>query len=197
MLVLGQEARNGHVVPRGRAPRTGPGSADGRDGHGKDIRHALGSRNGAHVHGAVMFDAVVCDGGVGEGRGFQHRVVHEATVGRSIRRRRTNRVGTRTPDFLELGRGNVGTVVGGDGGPELLAARLVDGTETVGVDDLGLVSDTGVDAEGVVRLGRLAGGHGTRLGEEDLVLVAAGRVAYRSGPRERAAGVAHGRAVAG
>ena len=194
MLVLGQKARNGHIVPRCRAPCAGSGSTDGRDRHRQHIRHTIGSGNSADVHVAeVLAGVVVNRGTVGKRRRFQDRDVHHAAIRRSIRGRRTDRIGTRTPDFLELGRRNIGTVISSNRSPELLTASFVDGPKTVSVNDLGLVCHTGVDSETVVRLGRVTRCHGAWLGKEDLVLVATGRGAHRSRSYMRAAaGVAHG-----
>jgi hypothetical protein len=133
-----------------------------------------------------------------EGRRFKYRIVHGRAVGRGVGGRRADSIGPGTPDLLELSGRNIGTVIGSNGSPELLAASLVNGTETVGIDNLGLVGYLGVDAESIERLGRFAGGHGARLGKEDLVLTAARRSADRSGSDVRAAAsVAQRRAVTG
>lgn len=132
-----------------------------------------------------------------EGRGLEHGVVHDATIGRGIGSRRADSVGTVAPDLLELGGGNIRTVVGSDGSPELLAAGFVDGAETVSVNDLGLVGHFGVDTETVVRLRGSTGSKGAGLGKEDLVLGAAGRGGDGVGADMGTASVAHGRAVAG
>jgi hypothetical protein len=53
------------------------------------------------------------------------------------------------PDLFELSRRNVGTIVGSDGRPKLLATSLVDGAKTVCVDNFGLVGNLSVDAKAV------------------------------------------------
>lgn len=122
-------------------------------------------------------------------------VVHDGTVRRGIGCRRANGVGAAAPDLLELGRGDIRTVVSSNSGPELLAASLVDGAKAIGIDNLWLVSNLGVNAETIVWLRRTTGGKSARLGEENLVLRAAGRVGYRASTDMRAARVAHRRAV--
>ena len=122
-------------------------------------------------------------------------VVHDATVGRGLGGRRADSVGTVAPDLLELSRGNVSTVVSSNGGPELLAAGLVDGAKTVSVDNLWLISYFGVDAETVVGFRRFTGGKGARLGQEDLVLGTVGGGRDGIGAEVGAAIVAQGRAV--
>jgi hypothetical protein len=79
------------------------------------------------------------------------------------------------PDLLQLCWGDIGTIVGGDSSPELLTTGLVDGTQAVSVNDLGLMGDLSVDAKRVERLRGLPRSKRPRLREEDLVLVATGR----------------------
>jgi hypothetical protein len=122
--------------------------------------------------------------------------VHDAAIRGSIRGGRANSIGAIAPDLLKLSRRNIGTVVSSNRSPELLAASFVDGTKTVGVDNLGLVSDLSVDAETVVWFRRATRGKSARLGEKDLVLRTAGRVWYRASTDMGAARVAHGGAVA-
>lgn len=106
-------------------------------------------------------------------------------------------MGTRAPNFLELSRRNIGTIVRSNTSPELLTASLVNSTELVSVDDLRLMSNLGVDAKSVVWLRRLAWGKRARFREKDFVLVAAGRGGNRRSPRMwAAASVAHRRAMA-
>jgi hypothetical protein len=102
--------------------------------------------------------------------------VHDAAIRGSIRGGRANSIGAIAPDLLKLSRRNIGTVVSSNRSPELLAASFVDGTKTVGIDNLGLVSDLSVDAETVVWFRRATRGKSARLGEKDLVLRTAGRV---------------------
>jgi hypothetical protein len=122
--------------------------------------------------------------------------VHDASIGRGIGGRRADSVGSVAPNLFELGGRDIRTVVGSDSSPELLAAGLVDGAEAVGVDDLGLMSYFGVDAETVVRLWRSTGRNGTGLGKKDLVLRSARGGGDGVGTNMRTARVAHGRAVA-
>lgn len=150
MLILRQQARNRHVVTGCRTPSTGSGSANRWHGHREHIGHPVRGRDGTDVHVAEMFAGIVVDRRAISERGrFHDRVVHHATVGRSIRGRRTNRIGTRTPNFLKLGRGYVCTIVGGDSSPELLSTSFVDCAKTIGVDDFGLVRHASVDTKGV------------------------------------------------
>jgi hypothetical protein len=122
--------------------------------------------------------------------------VHDAAIRGGIGRRWANSARAMAPNLLELGRRHISAVISGDGGPELLAASLINSAKAVSVDDLGLMNHLGVDAEGVVRLRRLARGKGARLGEQDLVLVTARGSGDRGSPEVRAAtSVAHGRAV--
>jgi len=111
-----------------------------------------------------MLEVVVDWRAVRERRWLEHRVVHHGAIGRIVRSRRADSLGAGAPDLLKLVGRNISAVVGSNGSPELLAASLVDGTKAVGVDNLGLVGDLGVDSEGVVWLGGLAGSHGARLG---------------------------------
>lgn len=100
---------------------------------------------------------------VRKGRWLQNRIVHNATIRRGLRGRWADSAGAVTPNVFELGGRHVRTVVGSNGGPELLTTGLVDGTEAVGVDNLGLVSHLGVDAQGIVWLGRSARSQSARL----------------------------------
>jgi hypothetical protein len=118
--------------------------------------------------------------------------VHDAAIGRGIGGRRADSVGSVAPNLLKLGGRDIRTVVGSDSSPELLAAGLVDGAEAVGVDDLGLMSYFGVDAETVIRLRRSMGRKGTGLGKKDLVLRSAWRGGDGVGTNMRTASVAHG-----
>jgi hypothetical protein len=130
-------------------------------------------------------------------RRLEHGVVHQAAIRRRVGGRGTDGAGTVTPNLLELGRGNIGTVVGGNGGPELVAARLVDGAEAVRVDNLGLMRYFRVDAKSVERLRGSLGSKSARLGQENLVLSACRRGADGRRPDVGATVVAHRRAVAG
>jgi hypothetical protein len=132
-----------------------------------------------------------------ERRRLEHGVVHQAAIRRGVGGRGTDSAGAVAPNLLKLARGNVGAVVGSNGGPELVAARLVDGAEAVRVDNLGLVRDFGVDAKSVKRLRGSLGSKSARLGQEDLVLGARGRGADGRGPDVGTTVVAHGRAVTG
>lgn len=133
-----------------------------------------------------------------EGRGLQHWVVHDAAIGRGIWGKRADSiVGAIAPDLFKLSGGDIRTIVSGDGSPELVAARLVDGAETVSVNHFALVSDLSVDTKAIVGLGRSTRSQSARLGEENLVLGAAGRGGDGSRPDVGAAGIADGRAVAG
>jgi hypothetical protein len=96
----------------------------------------------------------VCGRHILEWRRLEHRVVHDVAVRGGVRCGRADSAGAMAPNVLELSGGNIGTVVGGNRGPELVAAGLVDVTKAVGVDDLGLMSDLGVDAQSVERLWR-------------------------------------------
>jgi hypothetical protein len=151
-----------------------------------------------HVdHWAVMLRRLaVCGRHILEWRGLEHRVVHDVAVGGGVRCRRAYSAGAMAPNVLELSGRNIGTVVGGNGGPELVAAGLVDVTKAVGVDDLGLMSDLGVDAQSVERLWRAMWGQRARLGQKDLVLNTSRGVGNRSRSNMRAAIIAHRRAVA-
>lgn len=79
--------------------------------------------------------------------------MHHAAIRRRVRGRRPNGVRARAPDLLELGGRDIRAVVSGDGGPELLTTGFVDGAKPVGVNDLGVMCDFSVDAEGIVGLG--------------------------------------------
>lgn len=169
VLILGQQARNGNIVPRGRAPGAAPLSRCRGNWHGEHVWHSLRSRDRGDAHGAV----VLVWRRVREGRGLERGIVHDAAIGRGVGSRRADRVGARAPNLLELSGSDIGTIVSGNGSPELLAASLVDGTKAVSVDDLGLMSHLGVDAESIVGLGRVSGGKRAWLGEENLVLITA------------------------
>jgi hypothetical protein len=108
--------------------------------------------------------------------------VHVAAIRRCVRSRRTNTGGTVAPNFLQLSGGDVRTVVSGNGSPELVATSLVDGAEAVGIDDLGLVCNLGVDTEPVEWLGRALGSKRAGLREENLVLSTSRRGSNRRGP---------------
>jgi hypothetical protein len=198
--VIVEQASDRHVIPGSRAPSTSPWAAGRRHRHGQYIWHALRNRGSANVvlgHGAAVLGWLALgwrDVGLVRGR-LENGVVHDATIRRGIRRRRTNSIGAVAPDLLELGRRDVGTVVGSNSSPELLAASLVDGAKAVSINNLWLVSNLGVNTETIERLRRAARGKSARLGEEDLVLRTAGRVGYRASTDMRAARVAHGGAV--
>jgi hypothetical protein len=132
-----------------------------------------------------------------ERRRLEHGVVHQAAIRRGVGGRGTDSAGAVAPNLLKLSRGNIGAVVGGNGGPELVAARLVDGAEAVRVDNLGLVRYFGVDAKSVERLRGSLGSKSARLGQEDLVLGTRRGSADGRGPNVGATVIAHGRAVTG
>jgi len=77
----------------------------------------------------------------------------------------------------------------------LVAAGLVDGTETVGVDDFGLVGDLSVNTESIEGFWGALGSESARLRQKDLVLSTPRRVRDRNRPDVGASVVAHGRAV--
>jgi hypothetical protein len=131
-----------------------------------------------------------------EGRRLEHGVVHDATIGRGIRSRRADSVGTIAPDLLELGGGDIGTIVGSNGSPELLTASFVNGAEAVSVDNLGLMSHFGVDAKTIEGLRRSTRSKSAGLGEENLVLGAAWRGSHGVGVSMGTTSVAHRRAMA-
>jgi hypothetical protein len=145
-----------------------------------------------------MFDRLSVSGWrILERRRLKHGVVHHATIRRRIRSRGADTSRAVAPDLLKLGRWNISTVVGGNGGPKLVAAGLVDGAEAVSVNDLGLVSYLGVDAEAVEGLGGSLGSKSAWLGQEDLVLSTSRGGGDGCGPNVRAAVVAHWRAMTG
>lgn len=198
VLVFGQQTRDGDIVARSRAPCASSGPSNGRNRHGKHIWQTLRSRNSANIVQGAEVLSVVADGRhVGEGRRLEHGVVHNAAVRGGIRCWRSDAIGTCAPNLLKLSRRNVGSVIGSNSGPELLATRLVDCAKTVGVDSLGLGDHLGVDSESVVRLRRFPGSHGTGLREQDFVLAAVGRGADGHGPHMGAASIAHRRSMAG
>lgn len=108
--------------------------------------------------------------------------MQNAAIGRGIRSGRSYRAGAVAPDFLKLCRRNVSTVIGGDSGPELLAASLIYGAKSVRVYNPRLVCKFGVDAKSVVRLRGALRSESARLGKEDLVLAATRRCSERSRP---------------
>jgi hypothetical protein len=110
---------------------------------------------------------------VWNGGGLENRVVHDAAIRGRIRGWWADGLGAVAPDLLELGRRDISAVVRSDGRPELLATSLVDGTESVSIDNAWLVGNLSVDTETVVGLGRTLGCESTRLGKENLVLAAA------------------------
>jgi len=145
----------------------------------------------------VLGRLAVGRGRILEGRGLEHWVVHDAAVGGSVGSGRTNTSRAVAPNLLQLCRGNISTVVGSDRGPELVAASLVNGAEAVSIDNLGLMSDLGVNAQAVEGLGRSLRGEGARLGQENLVLGTSRGSSDGSGPNMRATVVAHRGAVTG
>jgi hypothetical protein len=122
--------------------------------------------------------------------------VHVAAIGRCVRSRGTNTGGAIAPNFLQLSRRDVRTVVSGNSGPELVTTSLVDGAETISIDDLGLVCNLGVDTQPVEWLGGALRSKCARFGKENLVLSTSGGGSNRCRPDMRASTVAHRRAVA-
>jgi hypothetical protein len=110
---------------------------------------------------------------VWDGRRLEHRVVHDAAIWGRIRGWWANGTRAAAPDLLELGRRHISAVVSSDGGPKLLATSLVDGTESVSIDDAWLVGNLSVDAETIMRLGRALRCESAGLGKQDSVLSAA------------------------
>ena len=101
--------------------------------------------------------------------------MHDTAIRRGIGCRRADGTRPSAPNLLQLRRRHIGTIIGGNGSPKLLAAGFVDGAKTIRVDNFGLMSNFGVDAESVVRLRGVTWSKGQRLGKEDLVLIATGR----------------------
>ncbi len=93
----------------------------------------------------------------------------------------SRRVEAVAEDILELGGGDVGAVLGRDGGPEGGAAGLVDGAEPLRVDG-GRVDDAvgGVDAQAAEGLGRALRRVRPRFGQQDLLVRAGGRRVRRA-----------------
>jgi len=149
------------------------------------------------VHGAVVSALRLYRRCVGEWRRLEGGVLHHGAIGRGIRGGRSDTARSGAPDLFQLGGGDIGAIVGSDGGPELLTASFVDCTKAVGVNDLGLMSHFSVDAESVVRLWGVPRREGAGLGEKDLVLVAPRGGADGGCPDVGAASVAHGRAMTG
>jgi hypothetical protein len=208
VAVLGEQAGNGHVVPGRRAPGAGTRPPGRGDGHGQHVGHAVwgrGCADGRGGRGDARHGAVVPGCLAGGGRrvveaggleGGQHGVLQHGAVGRGLGGRGADGVCAGAPDLLELAGGHVGAIVGCNRRPELLAAGLVDGAETLRVDGLGAVVDIGVDAQAVVRLRRALRGQGAGLGEQDLVLAATGRGCSRDRAHVVATVEVHGGAVA-
>ena len=183
MLVFGQQAGNGHVIPGSRAPGAGSWPVGRGNGHRKNVRHTLGGRYSANVHGAEVLAGIAAHRrSIGKGRRLQHWVLHDAAVRGGIRSGRADHVGAGAPNLLKLSWRHIRSIVGSDGSPELLAASLVNGTKAVCVDYLWLVNNLSVDAQAIVRFGRLSRSHGPRLRKENLVLATTRRRANRSGP---------------
>jgi hypothetical protein len=172
VLVLGEEAGNGHVIPRSRAPGACASTSGRRDRHRKHVGHAIQTGSSASVHGAVMLGLTVSGRGELESRRLENRVVHHAAIRRCVRSGRAHAAGAAAPDLFELCRRDVGTIISGNGRPELLTARLIDSTKSLGVDDTRMVSDFGVDAKSIVGLGRALRSKCARLRKKNLVLAA-------------------------
>jgi hypothetical protein len=208
VAVLGEQAGNGHVVPGRRAPGAGTRPPGRGDGHRQHVGHAVWGRGCADGRGGrsdARHGAVVPGNLIGDGRrvveacgldGGQHGVLQHGAVGGSLGGRGADGVCAGAPNLLKLCGGDVGAIVGCNRRPELLAAGLVDGTETLRVDGLGAVVHIGVDAQAVVRLRRALGGQGAGLGKQDLVLAAAGRGRSRDRAHMVVTAEVHGGAVA-
>jgi hypothetical protein len=132
-----------------------------------------------------------------ERRRLEYRVVHHAAIWGRVGGRGADTSSAVAPDLLELGGRHISTVVGGNSGPKLVAARLVDGTEAVSVHNLGLMRNLGVDTQSVEWLRGSLGSKSARLGQEDLVLNTCGRGADGCRPDVGATIVAHWGGVAG
>ena len=172
VLVLSEEAGNGHVIPRGRAPGACASTSGRRNRHREHVGHAIQTGSSASVHGAVVLGLTV--GGRGELVRLENRVVHDAAIRRCVRSGRAHAAGAAAPDLFELCRRDVGAIIGGNSRPELLTARLIDSTKSLGVDDTRMVSDFGVDAKSIVGLGRALGSKCARLRKKNFVLAATG-----------------------
>jgi hypothetical protein len=172
VLVLGEEAGNRHVIPRSRAPGACASTSGRRDRHRKHVGHAIQTGSSASVHGAVVLGLAVGGRGKLESRRLENRVVHHAAIRRCVGSGRADAAGAAAPDLFELCRRDVGTIISGNGRPELLTARLIDSTKSLGVDDTRIVSDFGVDAKSIVGLGRALRSKCARLRKKNLVLAA-------------------------
>jgi hypothetical protein len=172
VLVLGEEAGNRHVIPRSRAPGACASTSGRRDRHRKHVGHAIQTGSSASVHGAVVLGLAVGGRGKLESRRLENRVVHHAAIRRCVGSGRADAAGAAAPDLFELCRRDVGTIISGNGRPELLTARLIDSTKSLGVDDTRMVSDFGVDAKSIVGLGRALRSKCARLRKKNLVLAA-------------------------